>query len=71
MKGSALLPLHSMQLFSSISATFGNPGQANYSAANAVLEATATYMQVMIQFLTCTIKCSRTHAQRLNMPTLV
>ena len=46
LKASEALPLVTMQLFSSISATLGNPGQANYGAANAALDAIATEMQV-------------------------
>ena len=35
----------SLQLFSSISALFGNQGQANYAAANSVLDAMAARLR--------------------------
>jgi hypothetical protein len=37
MQGSHCTPLDGIHLFSSISATVGNPGQSNYAAANAAL----------------------------------
>ena len=39
-------PVASANLFSSISATLGNPGQVNYAAANAALEIIATASQM-------------------------
>ena len=44
---SRLHPLSAVHLLSSVSATVGNPGQSNYAAANATLDAMAAHQAAM------------------------
>ena len=47
-RGLACAPLERMLLFSSVSATLGNAGQAAYSGANAALDCAAADLQSQV-----------------------